>query len=69
VHGMTSFGKPGYGGPCPPKGDPPHRYVFSVHALDVEKLDVRACERVSDLDFIIQAHSIASASLTGKYGR
>ncbi|HKQ26255.1 MAG TPA: YbhB/YbcL family Raf kinase inhibitor-like protein [Burkholderiales bacterium] len=69
VHGTTSFGKPGYGGPCPPKGDPPHRYVFSVHALDVDRLEVRAGDRVSDLDFMIQAHAIDSASLTAKYGR
>src|SRR6266540_6954079 len=28
VQSRTDFGKPGYGGPCPPKGDKPHRYVF-----------------------------------------
>src|SRR5581483_1697559 len=36
----TDFGKPGYGGPCPPEGDHPHRYFFTVFAVDTEKLDV-----------------------------
>ncbi len=30
----NSFGETGYGGPCPPPGDNPHRYVFTVEALD-----------------------------------
>jgi Raf kinase inhibitor-like YbhB/YbcL family protein len=30
----NSFGKVGYGGPCPPKGDSPHRYAFTITALD-----------------------------------
>ena len=39
VQGRTDFGKPGYGGPCPPQGDKPHRYVFTVYALKTDKLD------------------------------
>ena len=39
VQSKTDFGKPGYGGPCPPKGDKPHRYIFTVYALKVDKLD------------------------------
>jgi Raf kinase inhibitor-like YbhB/YbcL family protein len=30
---MNSFGETGYGGPCPPRGDDPHRYVLVVEAL------------------------------------
>ena len=40
--GARSFGKPGYGGPCPPQGAKPHRYIFTVYALKVPKLDVGA---------------------------
>jgi hypothetical protein len=40
IQSVTDFGAPGYGGPCPPRGDRPHRYVFSVHALEVDKLDL-----------------------------
>ena len=38
----TDFGAPGYGGPCPPAGDQPHRYIFTIHALSVNRLDVNA---------------------------
>src|SRR4051812_34048240 len=33
AEGKNSFGKTGYSGPCPPKGDSPHRYVVTVYAL------------------------------------
>ena len=35
-------GNDAYHGPCPDKGEPPHRYTFTVYALSVEKLDVPA---------------------------
>lgn len=59
---MTDFGKRGYGGPCPPSGK--HRYVFTLYALDVEKL-----EGVTEQDFMekIQEHAIESAQLIGLY--
>jgi Raf kinase inhibitor-like YbhB/YbcL family protein len=37
----TDFGAPGYGGPCPPPGDHPHRYLFTVFAVKADKLDVK----------------------------
>ena len=40
VQSNTDFGSPGYGGPCPPKGDKPHRYVFTIFALKVEKIQL-----------------------------
>jgi Raf kinase inhibitor-like YbhB/YbcL family protein len=33
TQGENSFGKIGYGGPCPPQGDKPHRYAFTITAL------------------------------------
>jgi Raf kinase inhibitor-like YbhB/YbcL family protein len=38
----TNFGAPGYGGPCPPQGDHPHRYLFTVFAVKVDRLNVTA---------------------------
>ena len=40
IQSRTDFGKPGYGGPCPPKGDAPHRYIFTNYALKVDHIDV-----------------------------
>lgn len=31
-----------YGGPCPPEGDRPHRYVFTLYALAVDRIEVAA---------------------------
>jgi Raf kinase inhibitor-like YbhB/YbcL family protein len=68
VQSRSDFGTLGYGGPCPPKGDKPHRYQFTVYAVDVEKLD--ADERASPavVGFNLNFHTLAKASLTGLYG-
>jgi Raf kinase inhibitor-like YbhB/YbcL family protein len=65
----TDFGSPGWGGPCPPAGDKPHRYNFTLHALKVEKLDLPKGATASLAGFMVDANSIAKATLTGKYGR
>jgi Raf kinase inhibitor-like YbhB/YbcL family protein len=64
----TDFGGPGWGGPCPPAGDKPHRYNFTLHALKVEKLDIPAGATASLAGFMVNANSIAKASFTGMYG-
>ena len=69
VQGRTDFGAPGYGGPCPPAGDKPHRYVFTVYALKTEKLDVPAGSSAAMVGFMINAKKLASASITARYGR
>jgi Raf kinase inhibitor-like YbhB/YbcL family protein len=65
----TDFGAVGWGGPCPPAGDKPHRYIFTVHALKVEKLDIAAGSTASLVGFMVNANSLAKATLTAKYGR
>lgn len=67
--GATDFGTRAYGGPCPPKGDPAHHYVFTVHALDVEQLDVPDNATAAAVGFNINAHRLGLASLTGVYAR
>jgi Raf kinase inhibitor-like YbhB/YbcL family protein len=66
---VTDFGTPGYGGPCPPAGDKPHRYNFTLYALKVDKLDVPKDARASLAGFMVNANAIGKATLTGKYGR
>ncbi|HEY2930007.1 YbhB/YbcL family Raf kinase inhibitor-like protein [Piscinibacter sp.] len=65
----TDFGAPGFGGACPPKGDKPHRYVFTVHALKTDKLDVPTDGTAALAGFMINANKLASATFTAKYGR
>jgi Raf kinase inhibitor-like YbhB/YbcL family protein len=69
VQSRTDFGKPGYGGPCPPAGDRPHRYIFSVHALRVDKLDADENASAAMIGFMVNANQIAKASLQATYGR
>jgi Raf kinase inhibitor-like YbhB/YbcL family protein len=65
----TDFGAPGYGGPCPPKGDKPHHYNFTLYALKVAKLDLPAKATASLTGFFVNANALAKATLTGVYGR
>ncbi|MGB5080324.1 MAG: YbhB/YbcL family Raf kinase inhibitor-like protein [Burkholderiales bacterium] len=64
----TDFGPPGWGGPCPPVGDKPHRYHFTVYALKVERLDVGGAS-ASLAGYMVNANAIGRAKLTGKFGR
>jgi Raf kinase inhibitor-like YbhB/YbcL family protein len=66
MQGRTSFGKIGYGGPCPPSGI--HRYFFRIYALDI-KLDLMKGSNVRDLQIAMSGHVIAEATLMGKYSR
>ena len=65
----NSFGDPGYGGPQPPKGTGDHPYVTTLYALNVEKLDLSANVSLSAFKKAIEGKVVASASITGKYGR
>ena len=69
VESRTDFGKPGWGGPCPPQGDKPHRYVFTVYALKTDKLDLAADSPAAMVGFMINANQLGKASFTATYGR
>lgn len=69
VQGNTDFGSPGYGGPCPPKGRKPHRYTFTIFALDVEKLELPANATAAFIGFNLNAHTLGKARLTALYAR
>jgi hypothetical protein len=65
--GRNDFGKVGYGGPCPPRGAP-HRYVFTLYALDRE-LEVTAGAARSQVESTMNGHVLARSELTARYGR
>ncbi len=67
--GRTDFGAAGYGGPCPPPGDEPHHYVFTVWALKVDHLGVPDDASAAMVGFMTRANSLASATFTATYGR
>jgi hypothetical protein len=68
-HVRIDYGIHGFGGPCPPQGDPPHRYIFTVHALKVERLDIPDDATAAVAGFMVNANSLGKASFTAKYGR
>jgi Raf kinase inhibitor-like YbhB/YbcL family protein len=65
--GRNDFGGVGYGGPCPPPGEP-HSYVFTVWALDVSLPDLGAATRDA-LYVAMDRHVVAKGSLQGLYQR
>lgn len=69
VQGRTDFGTYAFGGACPPQGDEPHRYIFTVHALKIEKIDVPLDSSAALIGFMINSNSLGKASFTAKYGR
>ena len=65
----TDYGRPGYGGPCPPEGDHPHRYLFTIHAVSLEKLPVTADTSAAVVGFYLNFNTLAKASLMGLFKR
>lgn len=62
VQGNTDLGQPGFFGPCPPEGRK-HNYVYTVHALKVDKLPVQAGMSPALIGFFIWQNSLGKASL------
>ena len=67
VEGRTDFGEPGFGGAAPPPGHGPHRYIFTVFAVDTERLDVTRENSGAVFGFNLHFHTLARASITGVY--
>ena len=68
VQSKTDYGKPGYGGPCPPPGDKPHRYIFTIYALKTS-LDLTPDSSGALVGYYIGQNKIAEASITSKFHR
>lgn len=67
IQGRTDYGQPGFGGAAPPAGHGPHRYIFTVFAVDVESLDVNADNSGAIYGFNLHFHTLAKASITATY--
>lgn len=67
LQGENGFGKTGYGGPCPPSGGP-HRYQFTIYALD-SPIDLKEGASKNEVLDIMQGHILARGKLTGTYQR
>jgi Raf kinase inhibitor-like YbhB/YbcL family protein len=68
AEGENSFGRPGYGGPCPPKGNADHHYVFSLYALD-EEPGLPPGATPATVRRALVGHSIATGTATALYSR
>ena len=66
--GTNSFGKIGYGGPCPPSGKP-HRYYFRIYALDTILHQMESGATKQQLLKVMEKHIIGEGFLMGKYQR
>ena len=66
-HGKNSWGKLGYGGPCPPPGKP-HRYFFRLYALDI-LLNLAPGATKGELEQAMEQHTVAQGTLMGTYQR
>ncbi|RBP17306.1 hypothetical protein DFR50_103193 [Roseiarcus fermentans] len=68
AEGRNDFGPIGYGGPCPPKGQP-HHYAITVYALDIDRLGPASTASTATFDAAVRAHALAKATLVGVFAR
>ncbi|MGJ0455421.1 YbhB/YbcL family Raf kinase inhibitor-like protein [Aliarcobacter cryaerophilus] len=69
IQSITDFGKNGFGGACPPIGDKAHKYIFTVHALDIENLSLDKNSTPALVGYMLNSHTIAKASIISYYQR
>ncbi|MBX9615367.1 MAG: YbhB/YbcL family Raf kinase inhibitor-like protein [Caulobacteraceae bacterium] len=67
VEGRTDFGAPGFGGAAPPPGHGPHRYIFTVFAVDVETLGLTSEDSGAVFGFNLFFHTLDKASITATW--
>jgi Raf kinase inhibitor-like YbhB/YbcL family protein len=69
IESRTDVGVPGFLGACPPKGDKPHRYQFTLYALSVESLPLTADTTPAIVGFNVRSHTLAKAQIEAVYQR
>lgn len=68
VETLTDFGASAYGGPCPPAGES-HRYIVTVSALSVPRLDVEPASSPALVAYQMHGNVIAEARFVARYHR
>ncbi len=69
MQAINDFGRPGYGGPCPPRGHGPHHYRFRLLALSTGRLQTPKQPSCRDIEREARKHLIAEAVLVGLFER
>lgn len=62
----NDFGSASFGGACPPSGSNAHRYIFTVHALQVERLELPADACAALIGFSINSNSNSNSLASGR---
>lgn len=69
IQSVTSFGAPGFGGPCPPQGHGFHNYYFTIHALKTDKLGLDATANPALVGYYLWQNTIGKATIVAHYKR
>lgn len=69
LQAVNDFGKPGYGGPCPPAGHGPHHYHFRLSALSEPSLPAAPGATCLEVIILARPNVLAFVELVGLYGR
>lgn len=69
IQSINDYGIKTFGGPCPPEGDGYHQYIFTVYALDVEKLELKDSTNPAVVGYFINSHTIQKATIVTYYKR
>ena len=67
--GRNDFGEPGFGGACPPAGDPAHSYAFTVWAAGEPTLPFDSTTSDAEIGAFLKAHALGKADLMFMYKR
>ncbi|MDT0444787.1 YbhB/YbcL family Raf kinase inhibitor-like protein [Streptomyces johnsoniae] len=67
VHVRNDYGTRDFGGAAPPAGDGPHRYVFTVYAVDTDQLGPDENATPAQVGFMLRFHAVGRAQLIGEY--
>ncbi len=69
IHARNDYGTHDFGGAAPPEGHGPHRYLFTVHAVDVPTLGIGADASPAFVGFNLTFHALARGFILATYGK